>query len=60
MRRLANLLLASILLLAPAHAEQDLLLGADMGSAAMTRAEMTRTDVEAMIARADGKPIDLS
>ncbi|MDO9426827.1 MAG: pentapeptide repeat-containing protein [Methylobacterium sp.] len=60
MRRLAPLLLATVLLAAPAHAEQDLLLGADMGSAAMTTAEMTRGDVEALIAGADGKPIDLS
>jgi hypothetical protein len=36
MRCLAPLLLASVLLTAPAYAEQDLLLGADMGSAAMT------------------------
>ncbi|BCM85695.1 pentapeptide repeat-containing protein [Methylobacterium indicum] len=44
----------------PAPAEQDMLLGADMASPAMTRAEMTRADVEALIARAAGRPIDLS
>ncbi|MET3695601.1 hypothetical protein [Methylobacterium goesingense] len=37
MRRLIPLLFTSVFLTAPAHAEQDLLLGADMGSAAMTK-----------------------
>jgi uncharacterized protein YjbI with pentapeptide repeats len=60
MYRLAPLLLASILLAVPAQAEQDLLLGADMGSAAMTKAEMNRADIEALIAGAVGKPVDLS
>ncbi|MCJ2073530.1 pentapeptide repeat-containing protein [Methylobacterium sp. J-030] len=40
-------------------AEQDLRLGADMSSPAMTKAEMSRADVEAMIAAANGRPIDL-
>ncbi|PIK68725.1 hypothetical protein CS379_33600, partial [Methylobacterium frigidaeris] len=44
----------------PAGAEQDMLLGADMASPAMTRAEVSRADIEAMIAGAAGRPIDLS
>ncbi|GLS56523.1 pentapeptide repeat-containing protein [Methylobacterium gregans] len=44
----------------PAVAEQDLLLGGDMGSAAMIKAEMTGAAVEVLIAKADGQPIDLS
>jgi hypothetical protein len=43
----------------PAIAEQDLLLGADMSSPAMTKTEMSQDDVEALISKADGKPIDL-
>ncbi|ACS40351.1 MULTISPECIES: pentapeptide repeat-containing protein [Methylobacteriaceae] len=60
MRPLAPLLLVSALMAGPVHAEQDLLLGADMNTPAMTQAEMSRADIEAMIARADGKPLDLS
>lgn len=59
MRRLALSVMLATLAASPATAEQDLLLGADMASPAMTQAEMSRADVEAMIAAADGKPIDL-
>ncbi|MCJ2087733.1 pentapeptide repeat-containing protein [Methylobacterium sp. E-005] len=59
MRRLALSFLLAALAAGPAAAEQDLLLGADMASPAMTKAEMSRADVEAMIKAADGKPIDL-
>ena len=60
MRRLAPIMLVSALVVGPVRAEQDLLLGADMNTPAMTQAEMSRADIEAMIARADGKPLDLS
>ena len=59
MRRLALSFMLAALAAGPAAAEQDLLLGADMASPAMTQAEMSRADVEAMIKAADGKPIDL-
>ena len=60
MRRLAPIMLVSALVVGPVRAEQDLLLGADMNTPAMTQAEMSRADVEAMIAKADGKPLDLA
>ena len=60
MRVFLMALLALSVAAIPAYAEQDLLLGADMGSAAMTQAEMTRPDVEAFIAKAAGQPIDLT
>ena len=59
MRRLALSFMLAALAAGPAAAEQDLLLGADMASPAMTRAEMSRADVEALIQAADGKPVDL-
>lgn len=59
MRRLALSLMLAALAAGPAAAEQDLLLGADMASPAMTQAEMSRADIEAMITAAHGKPIDL-
>ncbi|GJD37323.1 pentapeptide repeat-containing protein [Methylobacterium aerolatum] len=59
MHRLALSVLLAAILVGPAAAEQDLLLGADMTSPAMTQAEMSRADIEAMIAAAHGKPIDL-
>lgn len=60
MRILSMALLAWSVAAAPAYAEQDLLLGANMNTPAMTQAEMSRVDIEAMIAKADGKPIDLT
>lgn len=60
MRILTLALLASSFAAVPAHAEQDLLLGANMNTPAMTQAEMSRADIEALIAKADGKPIDLT
>jgi uncharacterized protein YjbI with pentapeptide repeats len=60
MRLLPCAMLTVFLATAPAQAEQDLLLGADMASPAMTQAELSRADIEALIAKADGKPIDLS
>ncbi|MGH1574996.1 pentapeptide repeat-containing protein [Methylobacterium sp. P31] len=59
MRTLTLSFMLAALAASPAAAEQDLLLGADMSSPAMTRAEMSRADVEALITKADGKPIDL-
>ncbi|MGH1570898.1 pentapeptide repeat-containing protein [Methylobacterium sp. P31] len=59
MRTLTLSFMLAALAASPAAAEQDLLLGADMSSPAMTRAEMSRADVEALIAKAGGKPIDL-
>ena len=49
MRRLALSFMLAVLAASPAAAEQDLLLGADMSSPAMTKAEMSRADVEALI-----------
>lgn len=49
MRRLAFSFMIAALAAGPAAAEQDLLLGADMASPAMTKAEMSRADIEAMI-----------
>lgn len=60
MRRLALSFMLAVLAAGPAAAEQDLLLGADMTSPAMTKAEMSRADVEAMIAAAGGRPLDLA
>ena len=59
MRRLALSFMLATLVAGPAAAEQDLLLGADMTSPSMTKAEMSRADIEAMIKAADGKPVDL-
>ncbi|WP_375276067.1 pentapeptide repeat-containing protein [Methylorubrum thiocyanatum] len=59
MRRFALSFMLAVFAAGPAAAEQDLLLGADMSSPAMTKAEMSRADVEAMIQDANGKPIDL-
>ncbi len=59
MHRLALSFMLATLAAGPAVAEQDLLLGANMSSPAMTQAEMSRADVEAMIKAADGRPIDL-
>lgn len=59
MRRLASSFMIAALAAGPAAAEQDLLLGADMASPAMTKAEMGRADIEAMIRASDGKPLDL-
>ncbi|GJE38681.1 pentapeptide repeat-containing protein [Methylobacterium persicinum] len=59
MRRLALSFVLAALATGPAAAEQDLLLGADMSSPAMTKAEMSRADVEALIETAGGRPIDL-
>ncbi|WP_444543542.1 pentapeptide repeat-containing protein [Methylobacterium haplocladii] len=52
-------LLAAILTAGPALAAQDMLLGGDMTSDKMTKAEMTRADVEGLIAKAGGRPVDL-
>ncbi|ACK81985.1 hypothetical protein [Methylorubrum extorquens] len=41
MRRLAPIMLVSALVVGPVRAEQDLLLGADMNTPAMTQAEMS-------------------
>ena len=41
-------------------AAQDMLQYLDLNSPDMTRAEMTRADVEAMIKASQGKPLDLS
>ena len=60
MRILPVVLLVWNVVAAPAYAEQDLLLGANMNTPAMTQAEMTRADIEALIAKSAGKPIDLS
>ena len=60
MRALSLVLASALLTAVPAHAEQDLLLGAAMNTPAMTQAEMTRADIEALIAHANGTPIDLS
>jgi hypothetical protein len=51
MRSLVPLVLVSMALAGPARAEQDLLLGADMNTPAMTRAEMSRADIEASTRR---------
>lgn len=59
MRRLALSVLLAAFAVGPAAAEQGLLLGADMTFPAMTQAELSRADIEAMIKAADGKPIDL-
>lgn len=58
--RASFILALSLLSCGPAVAEQDMLMGADMTSPKMTQAEMTRGDVEAMIAKAGGKPLDLT
>jgi uncharacterized protein YjbI with pentapeptide repeats len=58
MRALTLCAALAILAASPAGAEQDMLLGADMASPAMTRAEMSRADIEALIAK--GGPVDLS
>ena len=60
MRILTIALLALSVAAAPAYAEQDLLLGANMNTPAMTQAEMSRADIEALITKSHGQPIDLT
>lgn len=60
MRILPVALLAWSVAAAPASAEQDLLLGANMNTPAMTQAEISRADIEALIGKAAGQPIDLT
>lgn len=59
MRAAALSLMLVTLAARPASAEQDLLLGADMTAPAMTQAEMSRADIQGMIAKANGQPLDL-
>jgi uncharacterized protein YjbI with pentapeptide repeats len=42
------------------YAEQDMLLSVDLTTPNMAQAEMSRADIEAMIDRASGTPLDLS
>ena len=60
MRVLPLSVVLAVLLTGIAAAEQDLLLGVDMTTPAMTRAETSRAAIEDLIAKAGGQPIDLS
>src|SRR5687767_1842967 len=61
MRHVAwNVLTFLFIVCGMASAQNDMLRYLDLTTADMTQAEMTRADIEVMISKAGGKPLDLS